>query len=307
MDSPAEQGFEMSYDVIIVGGSFAGMSAALQLARARRPILVVDAGQPRNRFAAASHGFLGQDGAAPAAIMREALRQLSAYPSVDFVHGHAQGAAGKLDRFEVVVDDGEVHTARRLVLATGVADTLPSIPGLTERWGQSVMHCPYCHGYEVREQQIGVLANHPMAIHQALMLPDWGPTTFFTQGMIAIEAEQAAQLAARGVALETTPIVEVLGAAPAISGVRLADGRIAALEAIFTAPTTAPASDLAHQLGCALEDGTTGPHLRLEAGQQTTVPGVYSAGDTASPMHNATLASAAGVMAGIGAHQSLIF
>ncbi|MBU2135320.1 MAG: NAD(P)/FAD-dependent oxidoreductase [Alphaproteobacteria bacterium] len=297
----------MSYDVIIVGGGFAGMSAALQLARARRPILLVDAGQPRNRFAAASHGFLGQDGAAPAAIMREALRQLSAYPSVDFVHGRAESAAGDLDRFDVVVDDGEVHTARRLVLATGVADTLPSIPGLTERWGQSVMHCPYCHGYEVREQRIGVLANHPMAIHQALMLPDWGPTTFFTQGMIAIEAEQAAQLAARGVALETTPIVEVLGAAPAISGVRLADGRIAALEAIFTAPTTAPASDLAHQLGCALEDGMTGPHLRLEAGQQTTVPGVYSAGDTASPMHNATLASAAGVMAGIGAHQSLIF
>ncbi|MDP3385356.1 MAG: NAD(P)/FAD-dependent oxidoreductase [Phenylobacterium sp.] len=297
----------MSYDVIIVGGGFAGMSAALQLARARRPILVVDAGQPRNRFAAASHGFLGQDGAAPMAIMREALRQLSAYSTVDFVHGRAASATGELDGFEVTLEDGEVQTARRLVLATGVADTLPAIPGLTERWGQSVMHCPYCHGYEVRDRRIGVLANHPMASHQALMLPDWGPTTFFTQGVVALDAELSAKLAARGVAVETTPVIEVLGEAPAISGVRLADGRITPLEAIFTAPKTAPASDLAQQLGCALEDGMTGPHVRLEAGQQTTVPGVYSAGDVASPMHNATLASAAGVMAGIGAHQSLIF
>ncbi|MDP3489744.1 MAG: NAD(P)/FAD-dependent oxidoreductase [Phenylobacterium sp.] len=297
----------MPYDVIILGGGFAGMSAALQLARARRPILVVDAGLPRNRFAEASHGFLGQDGAAPAAIMREALRQLSAYPSVDFIHGRATSATGELDRFEVALEGEEVHAARRLVLATGVADALPDIPGLAERWGQSVMHCPYCHGYEVRDRRIGVLANHPLSSHQALMLPDWGPTTFFTQGMIPLDAELAAKLAARGVRVETTPVVEVLGDHPAIVGVRLADGRTVALEAIFTAPKTAPASPLAEQLGCAFDDGMTGPHVKLEAGQLTTVPGVYSAGDAASPMHHATLASAAGVMAGIGAHQSLIF
>jgi len=297
----------MSYDVIIIGGGFAGMSAALQLARARRPILMIDAGLPRNRFAEASHGFLGQDGAAPAAIMREALRQLSAYPTVDFVHGRAGAARGELDRFEVEMEDGAVHAARRLILATGVADTLPDIPGLAERWGVSVMHCPYCHGYEVRDRRIGVLANHPMAVHQALMLPDWGPTTFFTQGLVEIDADLAAKLAGRGAQAETTPIVAVLGEGQEIAAVRLADGRVAPLEAIFTAPKTAPASPLAKQLGCAFEDGMTGPHVKLETGQQTTAPGVYSAGDVASPMHNATLASAAGVMAGIGAHQSLIF
>lgn len=297
----------MSYDVIIVGGGFAGMSAALQLARARRSILLVDAGQPRNRYAAASHGFLGQDGAAPAAIIREALRQLSAYPTVDFVHGKAVSAAGERNRFEVTLENGETHAARRLVLATGVADTLPDIPGLAERWGQSVMHCPYCHGYEVRDRRIGVLANHPMSSHQALLLPDWGPTTFFTQGLAPVDADLAGKLAARGVEVEPTPIVEVLGEGLAVSGVRLADGRIAPMEAIFTAPKTTPVSPLAEQLGCAFEDGMTGPHVKLEAGQLTTVPGVYSAGDAASSMHNATLASAAGVMAGIGAHQSLIF
>ena len=298
----------MSYDVIIIGGSFAGMSAAMQLARARRPILVVDSGMPRNRFAAAAHGFLGQDGVAPAAIMREALRQLSAYPTVDFVHGRVAAARGEIDRFEVEMEDGAVHAARRLVLATGVADTLPDIPGLAERWGVSVMHCPYCHGYEVRDRRIGVLANHPMAAHQALMLPDWGPTTLFTQGLVEIDADLAARLAGRGVQVETTPIVAVLGEGQEIAAVRLADDRVASLEAIFIAPQTAPASPLAQQLGCAFEDGMTGPHVKLEPGQQrTSVPGVHSAGDVASPMHNATLASAAGVMAGIGAHQSLIF
>ena len=276
----------MSYDVIIIGGSFAGMSAAMQLARARRPILVVDSGMPRNRFAAASHGFLGQDGVAPAAIMREALRQLSAYPTVDFVHGRVAAARGEIDRFEVEMEDGAVPAARRLVLATGVADTLPDIPGLAERWGVSVMHCPYCHGYEVRDRRIGVLANHPMAAHQALMLPDWGPTTFFTQGLVEIDADLAAKLAGRGVQVETTPIVAVLGEGQEIAAVRLADDRVASLEAIFTAPQTAPASPLAQQLGCAFEDGMTGPHVKLEPGQQrTSVPGVYSAGDVASPMH----------------------
>mgnify|MGYP005809710299 FL=1 len=284
------------------------MSAALQLARARRPILLADVGLPRNRFAEASHGFLGQDGVAPAAIMREALRQLSAYPTVDFVHGRVAVARGEIDRFEVEMEDGAVHAARRLVLATGVADTLPDIPGLAERWGVSVMHCPYCHGYEVRDRRIGVLANHPMAAHQALMLPDWGPTTLFTQGLVEIDADLAAKLAGRGVQVETTPIVAVLGDGQEIAAVRLADDRVASLEAIFIAPQTAPASPLAQQLGCAFEDGMTGPHVKLEPGQQrTSVPGVHSAGDVASPMHNATLASAAGVMAGIGAHQSLIF
>ena len=245
---------------------------------------------------------------APAAIMREALRQLSAYPTVDFVHGRVAAARGEIDRFEVEMEDGAVHAARRLVLATGVADTLPDIPGLAERWGVSVMHCPYCHGYEVRDRRIGVLANHPMAAHQALMLPDWGPTTLFTQGRVEIDADLAARLAGRGVQVETTPIVAVLGEGQEIAAVRLADDRVASLEAIFIAPQTAPASPLAQQLGCAFEDGMTGPHVKLEPGQQrTSVPGVHSAGDVASPMHNATLASAAGVMAGIGAHQSLIF
>jgi thioredoxin reductase len=295
----------MEYEVIVVGGSFAGMSAAMQLARARKRILLVDAGQPRNRFAEASHGFLGQDGVAPAAIMREALRQLSAYPSVDFVHGRADRAAGAIDRFSLTLESGQEVAARRLVLATGVTDELPAVDGLAERWGRTVLHCPYCHGYEVRDRPLGVLANNPMSGHQAVLIADWGPTTFFTQGAFEIDAETAAQLAAREVRIETTSVVGLIGEAPGLSGVRLADGRSLPIEAIFTAPKTRPAGGLADQLGCALEDGMTGPYLRVDGLKQTSVAGVFAAGDAVMAMHNATLAAAAGVMAGVSAHRSL--
>ena len=295
----------MPYEVIIVGGSFAGLSAAMQLARARRRILVIDAGEPRNRFAKASHGFLGQDGAAPAQIMREGLRQLSAYPSVDFVHGHAVSASGEFDRFEVTLADGAAYAARRLVLAHGVADTLPEVPGLAERWGRTVVHCPFCHGYEFGDRPLGVLATGPLGAHQAEMLPDWGPTTLFTQGLFVPEPEVKARLDRRGVTVETTPVAALLGDAPGLEAVRLADGRVLPLAALFTAPQTAPNGGFAEALGCAFQDGPTGAYIAADGRQETNVPGVFAAGDAARAMHNATLASASGVMAGVGAYQSL--
>ncbi|MFC3076759.1 NAD(P)/FAD-dependent oxidoreductase [Phenylobacterium terrae] len=295
----------MLYDVIIVGGSFAGLSAAMQLARAQRRVLLVDAGRPRNRFAEASHGFLGQDGAAPAAIVREGLRQLSAYPTVDFVDGQAVAARAAGEAFAVDLGEAGVAEGRRLVLATGLIDDLP-LPSMPLRWGVSVLHCPYCHGYEVRGRRLAVIANHPMAAHQAMLLPDWGPTTFFTQGEFEPTEAEAAQLSARGVAIERTPVVELLGDAPRTEALRLADGRAIAADAVFTAPRTRVASPLAEQLGCAFEAGPTGPFIEVDGAKQTSVPGVFAAGDAAQAMHNATLASAAGVLAGVSAHRSLV-
>lgn len=297
----------MLHDAIVVGGSFAGLSAAMQLARARRRVLLVDAGLPRNRFADASHGFLGQDGKAPAAILREAACQVVAYPTVEIVRGEVldavRDAAGD---FIIRISGGRTARARRLVLATGVSDTLPDVPGLKERWGATVLHCPYCHGYEVRDRPLGVLANHPMAAHQAAMIPDWGPTTLFTQGRFEPDAEQMAHLAARGVTIERQPVVALLGEAPALEAVRLEDGRVVTINALFVAPSTRMTSPLAEQLGCVFDDGPLGPVIRTDDWKATSVPGVYAAGDAARPMHNATLASADGVMAGVGAHQSLI-
>lgn len=297
----------MRYDAVVVGGNFAGLSAAMQLARARRRILLVDAGEPRNRFAQAAHGFLGQDGVPPAQIMREGLRQLSAYPTVDFHAGRCVAAGGELDGFALALDDGASVEARRLVLACGVADTLPALPGLAERWGRTVLHCPFCHGYEVADRPLGVLATGPLAAHQAQLVAGWGPTTLFMQGEVDPDAESAASLARSGVTIEPVPILELIGEAPGISAVRLADGRTQPISALFIAPQTRPAGGLVEQLGCQLEDGPTGPYVRTDERRATSVTGVFAAGDAVLPMHNATLASASGVIAGVGAFQSLIF
>lgn len=293
------------YDAIVVGGSFAGLSAAMMLARARRRLLLVDAGQPRNRFAAASHGFLGQDGVAPAEIMRKGLTQLARYRAVDFVHAEALTASLDGEGATLTLSDGAAVRARKLILATGVADDLP-LESMRPRWGVSVLHCPYCHGYEVRDRSLAVIANASGAVHQALLLPDWGPTTFYTQGAFEPSPEEAAQLAVRGVEIERTPVIELLGDGAETRALRLADGREVPAGAVFTAPRTRMASPLAERLGCAMVDGATGPYVRVDETQQTNLPGVFAAGDAASQMYNATLASAAGVMAGVAAHRSLV-
>ena len=296
----------MQHDVIIVGGSFAGLSAALQLARARRRILVVDSGQPRNRFARLSHGFFGQDGKPPAEILANARAQLLAYPTVQFVEALATDAARTDHEFTVELDGGETHEASRLILATGITDDLSALPGLDERWGTSVLHCFYCHGYEVAGRRLGILATSERSLNTAMLLPDWSEhTTLFTNGQLTLNADQRAALSKRGVVIESEPVDAVLGTPPALSALRLRDGRTVALDAIFTTPRTRMASPLAEQLGCQFEDGPSGPFIQTEADKQTTVHGVYAAGDAARSGHNASWAAADGVTAGISAHQSL--
>ena len=296
----------MDFEITIIGGSFAGQSAALQLGRARRRVLLIDGGKPRNRFARTSHGFLGQDGQPPSAIMATAASQLARYKTVEQRNGLAMDAVAAEQRFRISLDDGTEVTTGRIILATGVRDHLPELPGLEERWGVSVLHCPYCHGYELDQRPVGVLASSEMAMHHALLLPDWGPATLFMQNAFLPTPEQKAALAARGTAVEPVPVVELLGKSPALEAVRLADGRTVEIAGLFVAPTTEPASDLAGRLGCALEEGLTWPFVTVDRMQQTSVPSVFAAGDLASAMANATLAAAAGVMAAGGAHYSLI-
>jgi thioredoxin reductase len=295
----------MIYDVIVIGGSFAGQSAAMQLARARRKVLIIDGRKPRNRFAETAHGFLGQDGKPPAAIIAEASRQLAAYKTVTQREGEAVEIHRQGNAFALTLADGTMLKASRIVLATGVRDELPDIRGLQSRWGKTVLHCPYCHGYEVADRPLGVLAGNPMSVHQAQMIPDWGTTTYFTQGIWEPDAEQAALLDARGITVISSPVVELLGNTPELEAVRLEDGRVLPLGGLFIAPKTHLASPLAEQLGCAIEHGPTGPFIRVDSFQQTSVAGIYAAGDAATAMANATMASAAGVMAGVAAHRSL--
>lgn len=297
----------MDHDVVIVGASFAGLSAAVQLGRARRSVLVLDTNTPRNRFANTSHGFPGHDGQAPQAIKDRLQGELTAYDTVTMRPTKAIRVSQTETGFDVGLADARSVKTRRLILAYGVSDLLPDLPGLSERWGVSVLHCPYCHGYELNRQPIGVLATGEAGFHQAMLLPDWGPTTLFTQGKLALDEDQRKALLARGVRIEDTLIVGLTGAAPALEAVSLADGREIPLSGLFTASRTIPACDLADQLGCAWNEGPTGPYLAIDRVGTTSVPGVFAAGDLASPMPNATLAAAAGVLAASAAHRSLIF
>jgi len=297
----------MQYDAIVIGGSYAGLSAAIHIARARRSVCVIDAGSPRNRFAEASHGFFGQDGNAPHAMISGALAQLQRYPSVRSVAGEAIGAIPVAGGFEVKLAAGEALTATKLVLAFGISDILPNVPGLAERWGKSVLHCPYCHGFEYGSQRLGVLQTMPMSAHQALLIADWGPTTLYLNGGDMPDTEVLAKLARREVAIEPALIVGLRGEHTALSSLVLDDGREASVDALYLAPHSRLNSPVAEQLGCALDDGPFGPVIRTDAAKLTTVPGVYAAGDAARAPHNASWAAADGVTAGVSLHQSLVF
>ena len=297
----------MLHDAIIVGGSFAGLSAALQLARARRNVLVIDAGLPRNRFASESHGVLGHDGKPGPQLLAEARQQLLAYPTAKVFNGRVSRVQTGEAGFVVEAEDGlRWFTGRRLLLATGVSDVLPEIPGLRERWGQTVVHCPYCHGYEIGGGAVGVLGTGPMSVHQAMMFADWGEVTLFTQGVVEVSAEEQAQLAARKVRVEPSPIAELQGTAPALDGVQLQDGRRVAIKALLVGTQVRMASPLAEALGCAFDDSPFGPIVRIDAWGATSVDGVYAAGDMARVPHSITFAMASGVAAGIRLHSSLI-
>ncbi|MFT3814478.1 MAG: NAD(P)/FAD-dependent oxidoreductase [Acidovorax sp.] len=291
-----------SFEVVVIGGSYAGLSAALQLARARRRVLVVDAGLRRNRFAAASHGFLGQDGRSPDAIAAEGKRQLLAYPSVQWLDGEAAQAGQMQDGFLVRMKSGEQVRTRLIVLATGVVDDLPEIPGLAERWGKHVFHCPYCHGYELGQGRIGVLATGPMSLHQATMLPDWGTVTLFTNEAIELDAAQRATLAGRGVVIEPQRVAGIVDAAT----VQLTDGRRVVMDGLFTASHTRVSSPIAEQLGCHFEEGPIGTYIHTDAFKATSVKGVFACGDAARMAGNVAFAVGDGAQAGVAAHQALL-
>lgn len=296
----------MRYDAVIVGGGSAGLSAAQALARARRQVLVIDAGQPRNRFAAAVHNVFGHDDTPPATLLAQGRAELLRYPTATVIAGQAIKAATDAAGFSIVLEDGQIFETRTVILAGGVRDVLPPLDGLQARWGRSVLHCPYCHGFEVAGRALGVFAGDAMGLHRALMLPDWGPTTCFLENGFEPDADDARKLANRDVRLERAPVVELLGDAPTLSGVRLADGRRVAIDALFVGSRVEPVDGLADMLGCAQDMGMLGPHLRVDAFKQTTVPGVFAAGDLSQPMHSVPLAMASGLLAGVGAHQALI-
>ena len=293
----------MPFDVIIIGGSYAGMAAALQLLRARRQVLVIDAGQRRNRFASHSYGFLTQDGADPAQIAKRAREQLSRYETLNWRDGTVERAEGTRDAFTVTLANGEMAEARRLLFATGVSDALPQVEGLAERWGRSVFHCPYCHGYELDRGRLGVIATGPGSLHQAMLLPEWGEVTLITNEVLKLLPSDFAELAARGITIEETPIARLEG----VADVRLADGRLLSFAGLFTASRNRPATPVAEMLGCELEETPFGWQIKTGAMKETNVPGAFACGDVARVPHSVSLAVGDGAWAGAQVHRSLVF
>jgi thioredoxin reductase len=297
----------MQHDAIIIGGSYAGLSAAVHIARARRSVCVIDAGSPRNRFADASHGFFGHDGAEPLAMIAAARMEVDRYPGATTIAGTAIDAHALDDGFAVTLADGSTLTSAKLMLAFGISDVLPDVPGLAERWGRTVLHCPYCHAFEHGGGRLGVLWTSPMSAHQAALIADWGSTVLYLNGSNMPDAAARALLDRRGVAIEPAPIRALQGDNRTLTSLMLDDGRKVAIDALFVAPRSRLNSPLAERLGCALDDGPFGPIIRTDASKLTSVPSVYAAGDIARAPHNATWAAADGVTAGISLHQSLVF
>ncbi|MES2057145.1 MAG: NAD(P)/FAD-dependent oxidoreductase [Pseudomonadota bacterium] len=296
----------MKHDAIVVGGGFAGLAAATYLARARRSVCVIDTRLPRNRFADAAHGFLGHDGVNPREILAAARWQLSAYPTVHAIEDEAIDARTDGDGFTVTLASGQALTAHKLVLAFGLRDTLPAIPGLEERWGKTVLHCPYCHGIEFSDRPLGVLYRNAMSIHQACLIAEWGPTTLYLNGA-ELDAEGAETLARRGVAIEAANVKRLEGAPAALSAIELGDGRHSMVEALYIFPESCLSSPLAAQLGADIEQGPMGPLIRTDADKMTNIPGLYAAGDIARAPHSISWAVADGVTAGTSAHRALVF
>ncbi|HEU0036200.1 MAG TPA: NAD(P)/FAD-dependent oxidoreductase [Kofleriaceae bacterium] len=294
------------HDVLIIGGSYAGLAAALQLARARRTVLVLDAAQPRNRFARAAHGFLGHDGEAPDAIRERGRADVLAYPTASIRAEVATAITGTQGDFRVTTDR-DVHHARRIILATGVVDQPPPIPGLRERWGNTVFHCPYCHGYELDRGRLGVIATSALSMHQAVLATEWGrETRLFLNDAFDPDAEQLAELAARGITLERRRITHATGGPGAIE-LHVEGGDRFVLDGVFVLPHTEIRDGFAAQLGLALEAGPLGPYYKTDPMKETSVSGVFACGDVGQPMGTVAFAVADGTRAGASAHQSLVF
>lgn len=290
-------------DVVIVGGAFAGLAAATYLGRARRRVLVIDAGKPRNRDAEEAHGYLGYDGRPPLSILDAAHRQIAAYPGVSLVEGKAVAAEALPGGFSVALDGGEVVTARKLILAHGLSDGLDPIPGMSERWGKSVLQCPYCHGFEFSGRRLGVLHGSSGSARQACLIASWGPTTLYLNGATLDEGD-AALLAEHDVAVEPAKLTALVGEGTDLSAVRLEDGRDSPVEALYATSQSTLSSPIAEALGAAIDDG---PLIRTDDDQMTTVPGLYAAGDIANALHSISRAVADGALAAISAHRALVF
>jgi thioredoxin reductase len=296
-----------SYDVVVIGGGAAGLSGALMLARSRRSVVVIDAGAPRNAPAASVHGLLGRDGTPPSELLDRGRTEVRGY-GAHVVTGEVSAVAPDDDGFDVALADGRTVSARRLLVATGLVDELPNIPGLRDRWGRDVVHCPYCHGWEVRDQAIGVLATGPLSVHQALLFRQLSDDVMVFSNTRPLADEEAEQLAARGIAVVDGEVISIETAGDHLAGVRMSDGTLVRRQVLAVSPRMAARADVLAGLGLrpAQHPAAVGEYLPADPTGHTDVPGVWVAGNVTDLTAQVGGAAAAGALAGAHINADLV-
>jgi thioredoxin reductase len=294
------------YDVLIIGGGAAGLNAAIMLGRSRRSVLIIDSGEPRNAPAQGVHGFLSRDSINPAELLAIGRDEARSY-GTEIVSGRVTGARRDGDAFEVTLSNGDMAHGRRLLVTTGLVDELPDIPGVRERWGHDVIHCPFCHGWEVRDQAIGILATGPAAVHQALLFRQWSANiTLFLNGMPEPSDAERRQLAARGVTVVDGLVESLKIDGDALAGVRLAGGEVVPVQAVVVAPKFVARAGFLAELGLAVSDSPMGAHVPSDANGLTSVPGVWVAGNVTDLKAQVLASAAAGAWTAVMINMDLM-
>ncbi|MFG2721970.1 NAD(P)/FAD-dependent oxidoreductase [Streptomyces sp. NPDC048416] len=311
MNSIPEGGRQEIYDAVVIGGGAAGLSGALTLGRARRSVLVVDAGHPRNAPADGVHAYLGREGTPPGELLAAGRAEVRGYGG-EFITAAATGAERDGGVFRVFLSDGSDLRARRLLVTTGVVDELPDVPGLADLWGSDVLHCPYCHGWEVRDRAIGILGTGPLAVHQALLWRQWSAdVTLFVHTMDEPDEDQYEELAARGVSVVIGEVASLETRDGRLLGVRLASGTLIRRHVLAVATKMTAGAELLASLGLEPTDlemagAVIGSRIAADPTGATDVPGVWVAGNVTSPTDQVVAAAAAGVRAGAAINADLI-
>lgn len=288
-----------NYDILVIGGGAAGLNAALVLLRARRRVAVVDAGRPRNAPASHMHGFLSRDGLPPAELLTLGRAEVAGYGG-DIISGTVTELH---PGFRATLADGTVLGARRVLVTTGLGDRIPDTPGLAERWGRDVLHCPYCHGYEVRDQPLGVVGGGAEAVAHAVLIRQWSDDVTLFAGDADLTPEHAEVLAARDVRVQPGAVRRIVVEHDALRGVEVESGDVIDCAAIFVRPTFTPHDALLRDIGCDVDEQGWTVH---DAAGTTSVPGVYVAGNAADPRAQVVTAAGQGSAAAIAINADLV-
>lgn len=303
---------DRTWDTIVIGGGAAGLSAAQALGRSLRRTLVIDAGSPRNRFASHMHNVLGLDGTPPLELLARGRAEAERYgvefraASVLAVRDGGSTGSGSRSALRLVLDGGDELETRSVIVATGVTDALPAIPGLAEQWGERALHCPYCHGWEVRGQRIAVVATSPLAMHQARLLRQWTDRlTVFTAGLGELTPEARREFEARGVHLVADPVTEIVGDGSRITAVRTASGEVA-VDAVFTSGELVPHDGFLTELELDRSETPMGSVIAVDPTGRTSHPRIWAAGNVVSPAASVPIVMGAGTLAGAAANAALV-